>query len=96
MIKDIYHIVKKPHLTEKVSGLMQESNQYAFEVDIKATKREIKKAVEDYFSVEVKSVSVVKVKGKTKRSRYRFKKKSDWKKAYVRLNEGHSIDVGIE
>jgi large subunit ribosomal protein L23 len=44
----------------------------------------------------VHSVNVIKVKGKTKRSRFRIRKKSDWKKAYVRLAEGQSIEVGIE
>ena len=96
MNKDYYQTIKSPYLTEKVSSLIQESNQYAFKVDIKATKRDIKKAVESYFSVEVQDINLVKVKGKTKRSRYRIKKRPDWKKAYVRLVEGHSIDVGVE
>ncbi len=75
---------------------MGEENQYAFKVDINATKLQIKKAVEGYFSVNVENVNVVKVKGKNKRSRYRIKKRQDWKKAYVRLAEGQSIEVGIE
>ena len=96
MKKDIYKTVKAPHLTEKVTNLMNESNQYAFKVDINSTKREIKKAVEAYFSVEVNKVTVLKVKGKTKRSKYRFKQRPNWKKAYVSLADGQSIDVGIE
>ena len=72
------------------------ANQYAFKVDINATKLQIKKAVEGYFSVDVVNVNVVKVKGKDKRSRYRIKKRPDWKKAYVRLAEGQSIEVGTE
>ena len=75
---------------------MGEANQYAFKVDVNATKYQIKKAVEGYFSVDVENVNVVKVKGKNKRSRYRIKKRSDWKKAYVRLAEGQSIEVGTE
>jgi large subunit ribosomal protein L23 len=75
---------------------MGSNNQYAFKVDINATKLQIKHAVEGYFSVNVESVNVIKVKGKTKRSRFRIRKKSDWKKAYVRLAEGESIEVGIE
>ena len=75
---------------------MGEANQYAFKVDVNATKLQIKKAVEGYFSVEVENVNVVKVKGKNKRSRYRIKKRPDWKKAYVRLSEGQSIEVGTE
>jgi len=46
--------------------------------------------------VEVKNVTVIKVKGKLKRSKFRTKKKPDWKKAYVTLASGQSIDVGIE
>ena len=75
---------------------MNQSNQYAFKVDINSTKREIKRAVEEYFSVKVNKVRVLKVKGKSKRSRYRIKKRPNWKKAYVSLVEGQSIEVGIE
>ena len=96
MNKGLFQIVKSPYLTEKVSDLKQESNQYAFKADVSATKREIKKAVESYFSVKVKNVCTVNVKGKTKRSRYRIKKRSDWKKAYVSLSDGQTIDVGLE
>ena len=56
----------------------------------------IKRAVEEYFSVEVNKVTVLKVKGKTKRSRYRLKQRPSWKKAYVSLAEGQSIEVGLE
>ena len=81
-------------MSEKVSLLMNKSNQYAFKVDKDATKRQIKRAVEKFFSVNVREVNILVNKGKTKRSRYGFRKKSDWKKAYVRLAEGQSIDMG--
>lgn len=96
MRNDLYKVIKTPYLTEKVSSLIGSNNQYAFKVDINATKLQIKHAVEGYFSVKVHSVNVIKIKGKTKRSRFRIRKKSDWKKAYVRLAEGQSIEVGIE
>ena len=96
MRNDLYKVIKTPYLTEKVSSLMGSNNQYAFKVDINATKLQIKHAVEGYFSVKVHSVNVIKIKGKTKRSRFRIRKRSDWKKAYVRLAEGQSIEVGIE
>jgi len=96
MKAELYTVIKAPYLTEKVSSLMGESNQYAFKVDSNATKLQIKKAIEGYFSVNVKNVNVVKVQGKNKRSRYRIKKRPDWKKAYVRLAEGQSIEVGVE
>ena len=95
MKTELYSIIKSPYLTEKVSTLMGE-NQYAFKVDINATKLQIKKAIEGYFSVDVEDVNVIKVKGKTKRSRYRIRKKSDWKKAYVKLAQGQSIEVTSE
>ena len=96
MKTEIYKIIKAPYLTEKVSSIMGESNQYAFKVDINATKLQVKKAVEGYFSVDVEDVNIIKVKGKTKRSRYRIRKKSDWKKAYVKLAQGQSIEVTAE
>ena len=96
MRTELYSIIKSPYLTEKVSTLMGEANQYAFKVDLNATKLQIKKAVEGYFSVDVENVNVVKVKGKNKRSRYRIKKRPNWKKAYVRLAEGQSIEIGTE
>tara|TARA_Y100001970_G_C14218161_1_gene850912 strand:- start:1676 stop:1966 length:291 start_codon:yes stop_codon:yes gene_type:complete len=96
MKSELYTVIKSPYLTEKVSSLMGDSNQYAFKVDINASKLQIKKAVEGYFSVDVEDVNVIRVKGKNKRSRYRIKKRPDWKKAYVRLAEGQSIEVGTE
>ena len=96
MKTELYSVIKSPYLTEKVSSLMGEANQYAFKVDINSTKKEIKKAVEAYFSVEVNKVRVVQVKGKSKRSRFRVKKRPNWKKAYVSLAEGQTIEVGIE
>ena len=96
METELYSVIKSPYLTEKVSSLMGETNQYAFKVDANATKLQIKKAVEGYFSVKVENVNVLKVKGKNKRSKYRIKKRPDWKKAYVRLAEGQSIEVGTE
>ena len=53
MKTELYSVIKSPYLTEKVSSLMGESNQYAFKVDINATKLQVKKAVEGYFSVNV-------------------------------------------
>ena len=96
MKTELYSIIKAPYLTEKVSSLMGESNQYAFKVDVNATKLQMKKSVEVYFSVDVEDVNIVKVIGKTKRSRYRIKKRSDWKKAYVKLAEGQTIEVSTE
>ena len=96
MRKELYSIIKAPYLTEKVSSMMSSNNQYAFKVDLSATKLQIKQAIEGYFSVIVEDVNVIKVKGKTKRSKYKVTKRSDWKKAYVKLAAGQSIEVGTE
>ena len=96
MRKEAFHTLISPYLTEKVSNLMQTSNQYAFKVDVNSSKRDIKKAVESYFSVDVKKIRVIKVKGKIKKSRYRLKRRPSWKKAYVSLAENQKIDIGIE
>ena len=95
-MQDIYKIIKSPYFTEKVSFLMDKSNQYAFKASKEANKKQIKKAVEKLFSVNVKEVTVVVNKGKVKRSRYGLRKKSDWKKAYISLDEGQTIDMGTE
>jgi len=96
MRNELYTVIKSPYITEKVSSMMGSSNQYAFKVDLKATKLQIKQAIEGYFSVVVEDVNVIKVKGKTKRSKHRISKRSDWKKAYVKLAAGQSIEVGTE
>jgi len=62
-------------------------------VTLDATKPEIKAAVEELFNVKVLAVNTLVVKGKTKRFRGRPGKRSDWKKAMVRLAEGQSIDL---
>jgi len=91
----MYHIVYGPHVTEKaVSG--SEANIYTFKVATDATKREIKKAVQFLFEVEVAEVRTVNVKGKQKNFGKRAGKRKDWKKAYVRLAEGQTLDVGAE
>jgi len=96
MQNELYSVIKAPYLTEKVSSMMGSNNQYAFKVDLNATKLQIKKAIEGYFSVDVEAVNVIRVKGKTKRSRFRVSQRSNWKKAYVKLAEGQSIEVGTE
>jgi large subunit ribosomal protein L23 len=68
-------------------------NQVAFKVANDATKSEIKEAVETIFKVSVAGLQVLNVKGKTKRTaRGGIRKKLNWKKAYVLLEQGHEID----
>ena len=88
----LYNVIRAPRVSEKTVR-MQEHNQYAFEVASDATKADIKAAVEKLFDVKVASVNVVNVKGKSKAFRYRNGRRGDWRKAYVTLAEGQSIDV---
>jgi large subunit ribosomal protein L23 len=83
-----------PVVSEKASIAAEFNRQYAFRVLPDATKREIGRAVESLFSVEVDQVQVVNVKGKRKRFGQRAGKRKDWRKAYVRLKPGHDIDFG--
>jgi large subunit ribosomal protein L23 len=88
----IMKVLLGPHVTEKASIIGESSNQYVFQVATDATKPEIKKAVETLFEVEVDAVRVTNVKGKVKRSGQRIGRRKDWKKAYVRVKDGQTID----
>ena len=88
----MYEVLRRPLVTEK-STMASEHNQVAFEVPLDATKPEIKAAVEGLFKVKVEAVNTLRSKGKVKRFRGHLGKRSDSKKAYVTLAEGHSIDV---
>jgi len=81
-----------PHVTEKTALAMQNANQYAFRVRRDATKPDIKAAVELMFSVKVSDVQVVNEPGKTRRFGKTPGRTQDWKKAYVRLAPGQTID----
>ncbi len=90
-------ILLAPHVSEKSSRIGEASNQVVFRVMRDARKPEIKKAVEKMFKVEVEHVRVANVKGKRKGVARKAGKRSDWKKAYVRLKTGHDIDfLGAE
>jgi len=89
----ILSIILGPHLSEKTSTIAEKNNQVTFRVAGDATKPEIKQAVESLFNVQVREVQVINVKGKTKRTaRGKLRSRSDWKKAYVRLEQGQAID----
>jgi len=89
-------IVDRPHISEKATILADKRNQFTFRVLRTATKPEIKQTVESLFNVKVESVSVLNVKGKTKRFKGHVGKRSDWKKAYVTLSEGHDINFTVK
>ena len=90
----LLQILLAPHVSEKTIALAEAANQVAtFKVVRDATKPEIKEAVERLFNVKVKSVTVANVKGKRKRFGAIRGKRSDWKKAYVRLEAGQKIGL---
>lgn len=87
-----YDVILSPVITEKATKLT-EANQVVFRVTLDATKPAIAKAVEALFKVKVKAVNTQRIKGKTKMSRGRAYKRSDYKKAVVTLAEGQQIDI---
>ena len=89
----LYNVIRAPRVSETTARLQEVSNQYVFEVATDATKADIKVAVEKLFDVKVEAVNVVNVKGKTKSFKFREGRRNDWRKAYVTLAEGQSIDV---
>ena len=91
----IMSVLRAPHISEK-SARLQENNQYVFEIAQSATKADVKAAVEQMFSVEVASVNVVNTKGKARSFRFRSGTRGSKRKAYVRLAEGHTIDVSAK
>jgi large subunit ribosomal protein L23 len=85
-------VLVAPHITEKTALAMQNANQYAFKVRRDANKTEIKQAVELMFEVKVAGVQVSNEPGKDRRFANRIGRTQDWKKAYVKLADGQSID----
>ena len=90
--EQLMSVLIAPHVTEKTSLAMQNHNQYTFRVRRDATKTDIKKAVELMFEVKVEGVQVVNEPGKSRRFGRHAGRTQDWKKAYVSLAAGQSID----
>ena len=89
-------IIKKPVITEKMTAISEKLNKYAFIVDVRANKLQIKEAVEDLYGVKVASVNTMRYDGKVK-SRYTKSgvitgKRDAFKKAVVALAQGETID----
>ena len=87
-----YKIIRQPIVTEKATKL-SEYNKVVFEVAHKSNKNEIKGAVEKLFSVKVKSVNIINIKGKVKRFKGVLGKRNDIKKAVITLEKGNTIDI---
>ena len=90
---NIYQIIKKPLVTEKGLSLKETENRYAFVVDLRADKQSIRNAVERLFKVHVLNVKTAIVRGKDKRVGRNIGRKSNWKKALVRIKEGEKIEL---
>ena len=87
-----YEIIKRPLNTEKTNIQKEAANQVTFEVDRRANRIEIKKAIETAFQVKVAGVQTMQIKGKTKRRGRFVGKRRNWKKAIVTLLPGERID----
>lgn len=101
---DIYHIIKRPLVTEKGTHQSTQSHPatkhkparggaYAFEVHAHASKPQIKQAIEKIYNVKVQTVRTACRKGKTRRVRFKVGKRPDWKKAVVVLHASDHIDL---
>ncbi len=93
----LFKVILAPHVSEKTALAAEMEGRHTFRVAGDASKLEVRKAVEKLFEVDVKSVQILNVRGKTKRFGSAEGKRSDWKKAIVRLAEGQDIDfTGVE
>jgi large subunit ribosomal protein L23 len=90
--EQLMSVLIAPHVTEKTSLAMQNHNQYTFRVRREASKTDIRKAIELMFDVKVTGVQVVNEPGKVRRFGRSVGRTQDWKKAYVSLSAGQTID----
>lgn len=91
----ILKVLLGPVISEKAAMGADANNQHVFKVSGDANKLEIKKAVESFFNVKVEDVRTLNMKGKSKRFGQIQGRRSDWKKAYVTLADGHDIDYAV-
>jgi large subunit ribosomal protein L23 len=95
---NLYTVIKSPVVSEKSMLGMQGNNEYQFLVDNRATRDQVKRAVEQLFRVKVAKVNIAIKHGKAKRTRFGNSKRSDAKKAFVKLLPGQTIEMvgGVE
>lgn len=86
-------VVKRPLVTEKNTQESEEHNRYAFHVDMRARKPEIKQAIEQLYGVKVEKVATQIRKGKLRRTRQGYVRTAPWKRAMVYLHGDHRIEV---
>lgn len=90
---NLYDVIRRPLDTEKVERNRERFNQYAFEVDRRATKLEVRQAVETLFKVRVEGVTTQILRGKPRRVGLSLGRRPNWKRAIVTLKEGESISL---
>jgi large subunit ribosomal protein L23 len=90
---DPHQVIIRPVISEKSYNLIESEGQYTFQVDQRANKNQIKRAVESAFEVSVAKVNTTNVKSKPKRQGFTSGRTSTWKKAVVKLAEGERIDL---
>ena len=91
-MKDLRQVLRRPLITEKSTMAKELGNQVVFEVAKDASKVEIRHAVEKFFEVDVLKVRTINFSGKKKRMGARFGQRRDWKKAYVTLAPGQTVE----
>jgi len=88
----LMNVLLQPHVSEKSANIAEKANQYVFRVRGDASKEEVKHAVELMFEVKVEGVNLLNKPGKTRRFKNVAGRRNGYKKAYVRLQSGQSID----
>ncbi len=92
-LEQLYSLIDQQFVSEKSSIAQADHNQYVFKVATKATKPQVKQAIEKLFNVKVQAVQVLNVKAKTRRFGQIQGTKKAWKKAYISLAPGHTIEL---
>lgn len=93
MMLDNTQVIKRPLITEKSTWEGQDRNRYSFEVDMRARKPEIRRAIEELYKVRVAKVSTQVRKGRTYRTRHGVSNTGDWKRATVQIHPDDRIDL---
>jgi large subunit ribosomal protein L23 len=90
---DYLQVLKAPLITEKLDAMREEQSTYAFEIDRRATKIDVREAIEKLFKVRVLEVRTAIMRGKKKRLGVRMGQQSNWKRALVKLQPGQKLDI---
>ena len=92
-MRNFHQIVIRPLVTEKSTEQLEREGAYAFVVAVDANKVEIAKAIETFFNVKVRDVRTMQYRGKERRLGRYVGRKSNWKKAVVKLRDGDTIEI---